>query len=65
MQRGFNFVEELIGRLRNKHAETAEASVTGAVKSHADYARLHGECNGLKHALNIVDELLREQKSEQ
>jgi hypothetical protein len=60
-----DFISEIISRTRNEQKKLADTLTAGSnVNNFEDYQRLVGRFEGLKAALDIVDELLREDDEE-
>lgn len=60
-----DFISEIISRTRNEQKKLADTLTAGSnVNTFEDYQRLVGRFEGLKVALDIVDELLREDDEE-
>jgi hypothetical protein len=58
-----DFISEIISRTRNEQAKLAETLTAGInVNSFEDYQRLIGRFEGFKEVINIIDEILREDK---
>ena len=51
-----------IGRLNEKKQEIAEAMVNGNCVNFESYQRLVGQSIGLQEALNVLNDLLEEEK---
>lgn len=60
-----DFISEIISRTRNEQKKLADTLTAGNnVNTFEDYQRLVGRFEGLQAALDIVDELLREDDEE-
>ena len=60
-----DFISEIISRTRNEQKKLADTLTAGSnVNSFEDYQRLVGRFEGLQAALDVVDELLREDDEE-
>jgi len=56
-----DFISEIISRTRNEKAKLVEAVTAGTnIHSFDDYQYLIGQIDGLRVALEIVDEILTE-----
>ena len=53
---------DLIGRIKEKQADIAESLVAGYVVNYETYQRLVGQYQGLQQTLDIIDQLLEEEK---
>ncbi len=54
-------VADLIGALRLRQAEISQSLAAGNAASWEAYQRMVGEFLGLKKALDVIDELLRDE----
>ncbi len=54
-------VTDLIGALRLRQAEISQSLAAGNAASWEAYQRMVGEFLGLKKALDVIDELLRDE----
>jgi len=60
-----DFISEIIRRVRDEQKKLAETLTAGSnVNSYEDYQRLVGRHEGLKEALDIIDDILREDEEE-
>ena len=57
-------IEPLLHRIKIKQAEISIALATGACMTWEAYQRLVGEYQGLQDVLDMVDNMLEEQKRE-
>jgi hypothetical protein len=57
-------IEQLIHRVKLKQAEISIALATGSCMTWEAYQRLVGEYQGLQDVLDMVDNMLEEQKRE-
>lgn len=57
-------IEQLIHRVKLKQAEISFSLSTGACMTWESYQRLVGEYQGLQDVLDMVDNMLEEQKRE-
>ena len=53
---------ELIGRIKAQRGKIAEALTAGNLPNFETYQRLVGQHQGLEEALNIINQLLEEDK---
>jgi len=58
------FINVLIGRINEKKQEIAESMVNGNCVSFESYQRLVGQNIGLQEALNVLNDLLEEDKKD-
>ena len=58
------FITVFIGRINEKKQEIAEAMVNGNCVNFESYQRLVGQSIGLQEALNVLNDLLEEDKKD-
>jgi len=58
------FINVFIGRINEKKQEIAEAMVNGNCVNFESYQRLVGQSIGLQEALNVLNDLLEEDKKD-
>ena len=58
------FINVFIGRINEKKQEIAESMVNGNCVNFESYQRLVGQNIGLQEALNVLNDLLEEDKND-
>lgn len=57
-------IEQLIHRIKVRHAELHVAVANGAPATWDSYQRMVGEYHGLQRALDMIDAMLEEEKNQ-
>lgn len=58
-----NLISDLIGRIKQAQQEIAESMVNGNCVNFESYQRLVGQNLGLQEALQIIENLLKEEEN--
>lgn len=59
-----NIISNLVGRINEKRQEIADGMVNGNCVNFESYQRLVGQSIGLQEALNILNNLLEEERKD-